>query len=223
MKRQARTILIFLLLGAIINVAVAWMAPITMSITSSSIGLNEGEDDVLQDAYQSAWIRSMKSDRGLHVYATSGEWNAFTTIITFDAQDTIVPDPFPYVGIQVLRAGWPLRACEGRRIAYLTSTDNTGNIIRVETFMAIPLSSQRIYTNDAGIIPFGPLWPGFFANIVFYATVIWLLRMGVIVPRRFLRLRRGLCPDCAYDLRGAPPVSMQCPECGRRLASGETA
>jgi hypothetical protein len=28
------------------------------------------------------------------------------------------------------------------------------------------------------------------------------------------RIKRGLCPKCAYDLRGRAPSSKACPECG---------
>jgi hypothetical protein len=37
--------------------------------------------------------------------------------------------------------------------------------------------------------------------------------LGLLI-RRVPRPRPGLCPGCAYDLRGLPPGTQACPECG---------
>ncbi len=58
-----------------------------------------------------------------------------------------------------------------------------------------------------------PLWPGFAVNTLFYAVVLWLLIPGPFALRRFIRVRRGLCPACAYP-RGESDV---CSECGKAL------
>ena len=50
----------------------------------------------------------------------------------------------------------------------------------------------------AGFVPYRPIWPGFAVNTVFYAVVLWLLIPGPFVLRRFIRVKRGLCPACAY-------------------------
>jgi hypothetical protein len=63
-----------------------------------------------------------------------------------------------------------------------------------------------------------PLWPGFAVNTLFYAAILWLLICGLFALRRFAlrrfaRVRRGLCPACAYPI-GESPV---CTECGSDL------
>jgi len=81
-------------------------------------------------------------------------------------------------------------------------------------------------------VPVRPIWPGLIANTVFYAAGWFVLLYGFIRLkglRRVIRERRGLCPQCGYDLRGqAPggphprPLSQRergasdagCPECG---------
>ena len=61
--------------------------------------------------------------------------------------------------------------------------------------------------------PLRPLWPGFAVNTLFYAAVLWLLICGPFVLRRFVRVKRGLCPACAYPM-GKSGV---CSECGKTL------
>lgn len=59
---------------------------------------------------------------------------------------------------------------------------------------------------QASVLPLGlPLALSFVAMICAYGVPFAL--------RRKVRLRRGLCPHCAYDLR-ATPLGSPCPECG---------
>ncbi len=60
------------------------------------------------------------------------------------------------------------------------------------------------------ILPWRPLWPGSIVNTIFYATILWLLIPGPFAFRRFLRVKRGLCPKCAYPMG----ESAVCTECG---------
>ena len=58
-----------------------------------------------------------------------------------------------------------------------------------------------------------PVWPGFAINTGFYAAVLWLLICGPFALRRVVRARRGLCPKCAYPMGG----SAVCSECGKAI------
>ena len=62
-------------------------------------------------------------------------------------------------------------------------------------------------------LPLRPVWPGFAVNTLLYGTLLCLLSYLAIAVRRFLRLRRGLCPKCAYPMG----ESAVCTECGREL------
>ena len=57
-----------------------------------------------------------------------------------------------------------------------------------------------------------PTWPAFAINTIFYAALLGLLIYGPAL-RRFLRVRRGLCPKCAYPMG----ESAVCSECGQAL------
>ncbi len=63
------------------------------------------------------------------------------------------------------------------------------------------------------VLPLLPIWPGIAVNTLFYATLLWLLLLGRFALRRFLRVRRGLCPTCAYPIG----ESSVCTECGEPL------
>ncbi len=63
------------------------------------------------------------------------------------------------------------------------------------------------------ILPLRPVWPGFALNTLLYATLLWLLIPGPFALRRFLRVKRGLCPKCTYPMG----ESSVCTECGCEL------
>ncbi len=62
-------------------------------------------------------------------------------------------------------------------------------------------------------LPLRPIFPAFVINTVFYAALLWLLIPGPFVMRRFMRVRRGLCPKCKYPMS----ESAVCSECGKAL------
>ena len=91
---------------------------------------------------------------------------------------------------------------------------------------AIELGEQRDYRYDSGFsrtfpcpvpadrtLPLLPIWPGLLLNMLFYAAVLWLLICGPFALRRFIRIRRSLCPACAYPTG----ESVVCSECGNAL------
>ena len=64
------------------------------------------------------------------------------------------------------------------------------------------------------VLPIRPVWPGFLLDSGFYASLAFLVNGVLRRLRLVLRRNRGLCPACAYDLRGN--VVDGCPECGWR-------
>ena len=72
-------------------------------------------------------------------------------------------------------------------------------------------------SGEGRLLPLRPMWPGFAINTVFYAVGLWGLFTAPFALRRRRRIRRGLCPKCAYDLRGVESAHV-CPECGVPVA-----
>ena len=60
-----------------------------------------------------------------------------------------------------------------------------------------------------GDVPIRPIWPGFAVNTLCYATLLW----SPFVLCRVIRVRRGLCPKCAYPMG----QSAVCTECGNAI------
>ena len=88
-----------------------------------------------------------------------------------------------------------------------------GSILIFETAFA------KTIGKGAYRLPLGIIWPGFAFNVLFYATLLWLLICGPFVLRRLLRVRRGRCPKCAYPIG----ESSVCTECGHRVPAPSVA
>jgi hypothetical protein len=64
-------------------------------------------------------------------------------------------------------------------------------------------------------LPLAILWPGFAINTIFYAAILWLPFAAFGRIRRRRRIKRGLCPACAYPVG----ESSKCTECGTPRSS----
>ncbi len=72
--------------------------------------------------------------------------------------------------------------------------------------------NNGISSSDFRCIPLRPIWRGVALNSLIYAG-LWTAPVCIVPMARIgVRRRRGLCPRCAYDLRG--DFASGCPECG---------
>ena len=186
MKRWLVRICVLLLLGAIVNVAVALTI---MSWSGSHVFGFHVTQRLFSTAEAGQFLEQYAHDDSLPISAPSGVvtngWNMRSIIaggpVSLPAgdEDYVVAEysaGFPWWCIRRATHGFP-------RI--------------------LPMSTS----------PLGLIWPGFAINTVFYAFVLWLLFAAPFALRRWRRIRRGLCPKCAYDLRGSADAAA-CPECG---------
>lgn len=109
--------------------------------------------------------------------------------------------------------GWPLLSmrCEWK-------TTGKAEIVspRIKVVSGRLISSDRTVRWDIEnprVLPIQPIWSRFLVNTMFYAVVLWLTIRWPIVLRRYMRVRRGLCPRCAYPTG----KSQVCTECGTHL------
>jgi hypothetical protein len=152
MKRRLLQLAVFLLLGAIVNVAVAWGCETSTGRFGRSERLVEERDN---------------DGRVVYAYLRSND------------------------------AGWPLRALSCGR-------HEEGLPLELDFAYRLGLKGK-----DPSL-PIRPIWPGFAINTLFYGGILWLLFAAPVALRRWRRVRRGLCPACAYPVG----ESAVCTECG---------
>ncbi len=223
MKRRLFKLVVFLLLGAVVNVAVAWRcaAWVDISIAENNVGLT--------DLNGPQWLFGSRDCLGTTRLFMRPRWYdlyheplaLFEGSVPYWSKVSERPDPRDrdqlYAPKNFLRyetaAGWPARS-----MMWFTETTDTawaGGANDKAPQWCIELSPDTsrspAHLQRRGI-PLLPIWPGFAINTVFYATILWLLTLGPFTARRMIRRNRGHCIKCGYDLRG--DFSAGCPECG---------
>jgi hypothetical protein len=226
MRRLAIKLVLFLLLGAIVNVAVAWVLPLWSRSQIIAAGV-PGKDIPSLHAMSpisSAFTaragmvdQSLGSER-LHFFDHLGypeiwrDSEGKIAVFYINSSGTWRKDDWPIDRGQcvLLRAGFPLFSLdaeywEGPDLGLLPGA------MRARAFR----SAIELPSSYGDFIPYGPIWPGFAINTIFYAAVLWII---FAIPGGVKRLRRrakGWCIHCGYDLRGQSADSKKCPECGR--------
>ena len=194
-RRLCIVAVIFLLAGAVVNVAVAWGCSVWSCYTgaaASSEPATEWPRPVPND-WPTPHDKMRNNGFGVERFLVSWE-NARTPS---DATQRW------YCNIQVTQAGWPLRTLEGMQWL-------DGRLFRIDERHSWSIDFETWSIEHWwNFLPLKPMWPGFAVNTLFYAALLWLQ----FAMRRWNRVQRGLCPKCAYPM-GESEV---CSECGREL------
>ena len=208
MKRRLLTILIFLLAGSVVNVTVAWGC-VTRSLTCSPdpryVGRPAPEERVHFASL--GWTPANYKDGLELVFWEMREAGQGLTEETFYEAVRFTSTGKLALGGQTgrrIQAGWPLLALTGEQFK---REPGFPAVWQFRASLPLPmLQSVRPY-------PLQPCSPGFALNTFLYATILWSLIRGPFAVRRFLRVRQGLCPQCAYPMG----ESAVCSECGQAL------
>jgi hypothetical protein len=198
MKRVLVRVCVFLLLGAIINIAVAW-AFNTRYIGGAGVEFTPGAES---EPF-TWWMRNAPA--GFAPRPAVGFSQCGIGRESVLLAERISDDVNPTFGNNVFRCryGWPWRSMERARWV-----DRKARTLLVRNELPLP----GWWPWEGRGLSTRPVWPGFAINSVFYAFVLWLLFAALLALRRGRRTKRGLCPQCAYDLRATQ--SSVCPECG---------
>jgi hypothetical protein len=239
MKPRIFRLGLFVLAGAIVNVAVAWGCAMWIPLYDSHLAkhdvFNDWEGTTGYSLYTvHRWCRigafrvevSKTTDVGhsgmpwkttaafkelipkwglefLHVSELSAERLG----IGFEGELSL--------GVRSVDArGWPL-LCEWGGFRPPPPQINVDQTVLCKGWLVrgvIPIERYSIATTNyhsAKSLPYLPLWPEFAINTVFYASILWMLFAGPGWIRRRVRIKRGLCPACAYSV-GASDVCTEC-------------
>ena len=219
MKRRLFKLVLFLLLGAVVNVAVAWGCALVVDLGSrrpEGAGLTVdpahgsrsfliwrgvGAFRIIND--ETDWAEDRRGGRSWVETSSLPHWTALRAIPPL--QDGVLWDD---------ARGWPFLALRCR----FGPSDDIRNPYTVLGGLFVrdhPMTGRVIgLPTPPFVLPYQPIWTGFAINTVFYAAILWLLTLGPFTARRMIRRKRGRCIKCGYDLRGAEHEA--CPECGAR-------
>ena len=233
MKRRLFQLAVFLLLGAILNVAVAWGCALSVDLGihtpfrfgARTIAVFHRD---LKETDFDGWKLMRRAAPGGRVVAvvpekaTAPRDSADPDDVPADAASayrrlckyTDRPVNWPPGSWQSLvdqSRGWPMLAmcCQ-----YEYNSYNPGTTFVVN---GIEIDDGQTVIGEAIVLPLRPIWPGFAINTLFYAAILWLVIAGRSALRRLIRRKRGLCVSCGYDLRYADHDA--CPECGAAIPS----
>ena len=188
MKRATVRIVFFLLLGAIINVAVAWGCVVffPIALRPAEITIKEISADYLQvQCIQRAFGRTRE---------TWGERFALPVVIDSGSLFGQRPAVSSWE-----RTGWPLRALycsiSANELAYTT---DDGEVLAAgrdgQIDEGIELNPERFAVSTSTLpvatwraLPLRPIWPGFVVNTIIYAALAWLFFGGLFQARRCIR------------------------------------
>ena len=219
MKRRLLIVAVFLLAGAVVNVAVAWGCAILIRLMEPGRGALPRVEASLRergpDGSWHFWAIERSKDRSVLLYHSF--WDARSEDINCnDVSTELRPDELApsWAGLRtppdtdyevrwVHGLGWPVVSM-WRDYVLGGSRYEVLHGLRV-TFLPSDRGLPRA-------VPLRPIWSGFAVNTLFYATLLWLLICGPFALRRVVRQRRGRCVACGYDLGHADHDA--CPECG---------
>ena len=231
-------LLVFLLLGAIINVAVAWGAgawddystvdpEIALALVHDDLGLEATRTETATTTLvtTSLFFSQRFSELAKTMPPSGGSigddplgllpsWGNLQTpspvFMRFRAEN-------PSVSVNeqrwLLATGWPCRSC-WCELWQFVRTDEDHYLESRDISGAVETSLPPIVGALKRVMPFYPIWPGFAMNTILYGAILWMVLVLPFNIRRRRRIKRGLCARCAYPVG----TNEKCTECGAGVA-----
>ncbi len=192
-------LVVFLLLGAVINVAVAWGCT-TILRPRPLTHDNSSRAECISHMVRYFNIQPEGSFFSGHINRGLSYKRQFAS--------RSASDPWDYKLVVRIETGCPMRSLAG---AYLSDRNDQ----KMGSWYTTAIINPWIADNEQvfNFIPYRPIWLGFALNTLFYAAILWI-PFAPFALRHVLRRRRGACLQCGYDLRGTS--GSVCPECGQR-------
>ncbi|MCH8823339.1 MAG: hypothetical protein IH984_07510 [Planctomycetes bacterium] len=213
MKRRLFKLVLFLLLGAVANVAVAWGCALwsgtnpEQSISSNHVDLGFGPARVSNQVWKFHKSHLTSERSSVYEVFESGIDFGFEAYRIRSLESLESPDR--QLVTNALHVGWPSASLAAYYTFYYRESDTDSGL---DPIMEEQKSGILLIVGEDRWIPVRPLWPGFATNTILYAAILWTFILGPFSVRRMIRIKRGLCIKCGYDLRGTS--GEDCPECG---------
>jgi hypothetical protein len=224
MKRRLLKLGVFLLLGAIVNVAAAWGCALGVDVYAGvrQLGSVPGWR-VVRDEQPGAlhvYVTRFPNNggnqepRGTHPSGLQPFWLGQPTPVT-------LPDGREWHTSRIADArGVPLLAMWSEQPRDKPSGD-PWDMIDAPVWGGIK-TSLTPWRMPGGvpvsrILPLRPIWHGFAINSIIYATILWLLCIAAGAVRRFVRVRQHRCPACGFIIAPGTCANGLCSECGATL------
>ncbi len=198
MKRRLFKLVLFLLLGAIVNVAVAWGCALIYWDLSDGEIIPYTPEIAKEICVRYNPVASEMPVSAFEGYDQITFGHRFSITVANSGQSN-------QVYAHVVWAGWPCVSMGGVFWFAPNSED-------IRSLWVLPWEPKH----NQILIPRRPTWPGFAVNTLFYAAIVWLLVLAIFTTGRVIRNKRSLCIKCGYDLRGTSGGGGGCPECGWR-------
>jgi hypothetical protein len=243
-RRFIKCVIVFALLGAMLNLAIAWGSAF-VNIRSSGIRpVAIADPSFSYSHWELTQSGTFASRRIMAMHDLSGGSPAFSGQLPRGFSD-FMPRLYQRSADAVDSGRWQLRNGEFERVPPLIMEargwpclalrcewdfrkgDALNDGIRLppresRRISGSPSFQYSVFLWDLRALPYRPIWEGLIINTVFYALLAWLLWISRhLLPSRIRarRLKRGVCPRCKYPI-GASPV---CTECGAALDRGHAA
>lgn len=207
-KRLVSKLLLFLLLGAIINIAVAWGT--IFHFPPEYANMSKLSDEQSAEILRPVFLNAPMAAKDAHGSQHRQFGSAWIFVDWANEEINLAADPNGFLQIEIRESGLPMTSFRGFR-----TWDGRNKISTKSGCVTIPngLISSYGWRQAIAFLPLRPVWPGFVVNTILFASVFWILFATPFALRRWWRARRGLCAKCAYPI-GA---SDTCTECGRSM------
>ena len=203
MKRRLVIATVFLLAGAVVNLAVAWAC----ALWSPMAAVTDPGSRVARLRPATPFEKRRLVEYGVVLttdYAYVADLRGIGTAraVVFPITDQMARAVCVYGcprGYDLYSAGWPAHCVAG-----FVQDDHP----RKETHEYLDVIRVGPYGDGSfRQVPYRPMWLGLMVNTLFYAALLGLPS----VVRLLVRVRQGLCPKCGYPIG----ESDACSECGK--------
>ena len=226
MKRRLLTLALFLLLGAVVNVAVAWALAMSVDVGlthyDASAGIVSSDETLGVSTHSSfgaslVYVHHSRNERTRESQIFGGDphellpsWGDLDLVPSEDYTEgraSIDNQALNSYGLPMLAMWYRYRINPRIRPTAPLTYSVRGGILVASYHIGGP-------GGEPGILPIRLIFPGFAINTILYAAILWPLWRIPFALRRHIRRKRGLCVTCGYDLSG--DLAGGCPECGWR-------